>query len=255
MNPERSEIGPGALRPDAHGRCIHPDARIGRVELGPGVVIHLGAVLEDGCVIEAHAIVYEDTILREGVRVLPGAVLGRPPVATRAATRPLAATLPGLEIGPGAVIGAHAVLYRGSRLAAEVLIGDLASLREECAVGERTLIARAVTVNYHTTIGAGCKVMDLTHLTGNMVIEDEVFVSAGVSTANDNRMWEGEYLEELIRGPILRRRCSIGLGAVLLPGVEVGERAVVAAGAVVTRDVPAGKVVMGCPARVVRDVT
>jgi len=180
---------PAGIQPDALGRIIHPSARVGDAMLAAGVIVHAGAVIEDGCVLEAHAVVCEDTVLRAGVRVLPGAVLGRPPVATRAATRPLAAALPALEIGPGSVIGAHAVLYRGSRLAAEVMIGDLASLREECEVGERTLIARAVTVNYNTKIGARCKVMDLTHLTGNMLIEDEVFVSAGVSTANDNRMW------------------------------------------------------------------
>jgi acetyltransferase-like isoleucine patch superfamily enzyme len=66
-------------------------------------------------------------------------------------------------------------------------------------------------------------------------------------------MWEGKYAEESIRGPILRRACSIGLGAVLLPGIEIGERAVVAAGAVVTRSVPPGKMVMGVPARVTGD--
>lgn len=233
---------------------IHPDARVGRVSLATGVVVRAGAVIEDGCVIEENVVVCEDTVIRSGVRVFPGAVLGRPPVATAAASRPLAAQLAALEIGAGSVIGAHAVLYRGTRIGAAVLIGDLASLREECQVGDRTLIARCVTVNYGTRIGSGCKVMDLTHLTGNMLLENDVFVSAQVSSANDNRLWEGKYVEEKIRGPILRRGCAIGLGAILLPGIEIGERAVVGAGAVVTRSVPAGVLVMGCPAHVVKGV-
>jgi acetyltransferase-like isoleucine patch superfamily enzyme len=232
---------------------VHPAARVGRATLGLGVVVRAGAVIEDGCELDEHVVVFEDTVLRAGVRVLPGAVLGRPPVVTKAATRPVEARLPGLEIGPGSVIGAHAVLYRGSRFGAEVLVGDLVSVREQCEIGDRTLLGRAVTVNYNTRVGARCKVMDLTHLTGNMVVEDDVFVSAHVASANDNRMWEGQYAEDEIRGPILRRGCSIGLGARLLPGVEIGEGAVVGAGAVVTRSVAPRAVVMGVPARVVKE--
>jgi len=232
---------------------VHADARVGRASLHASVVVRAGATIEDGCQLEENVVVCEGTMLRRGVHVMPGAVLGRPPFATAAATRPLQPTLPPLEIGEGSVIGSNAVIYRGSRIGREVLIGDLAALREECEVGDRTLIGRAVTVNYGTKIGARCKIMDLTHLTGNMLLEDDVFVSAHVSSANDNRMWEGKYAEESIHGPILRRACSIGLGAVLLPGIEIGERAVVAAGAVVTRSVPPGKMVMGVPARVTGD--
>ena len=237
------------MNTDAQGRWVHPEALIGRVELGPGVVVQRGAVLEDGCIVGAHVVIEAGTVLRAGVRVFPGAVLGRPPVATPAASRPLAAELPPLEVGPGSIIGAHAVLYRGVRLESEVMIGDLASIREECVIGTVSLVARSVTINYHTVVGAHCKIMDLTHLTGNMTLEDEVFVSALVSSANDNQMWQGEYVEGRVIGPVLRRGCSIGLGAVLLPGVEIGQRAVVGAGSVVTRNVPAGRRVMGVPAR------
>jgi len=231
---------------------VHPDANVGRATLADGVVVRAGAVIGDGCVLDENVVVYEDTILHENVRVMAGAVLGRPPVATAAATRPLRAGLPPLEIGAGCVIGSNAVLYRGSRLAEEVLIGDSVSMREQCEIGPRSLLGRSVTVNYNTTIGANCKVMDLSHLTGNMVIEDGVFVSAHVSSANDNKMWEGQYAEDEIRGPVLRRGCSIGLGAVLLPKIKVGEGAIVGAGSVVTRNVKAGTLVIGAPARLVR---
>ena len=231
---------------------IHPGAKVGNAKLASGVSVREGAVIGDGCVLEENVTVCEGTVLGANVRVLPGAVLGRPPVPTAAASRPLRADLPPLVIGAGSVIGANAVLYRGSTLGAEVLIGDLVSVREECSIGDRSLIGRAVTINYHTVIGANVKIMDLTHLTGNMIIEDDVFVSAHVSSANDNRMWEGQYVENEIRGPVLRRGCSIGLGAVLLPTVEVGERAIVGAGSVVTKNVKPGSLVIGVPARLVR---
>jgi UDP-2-acetamido-3-amino-2,3-dideoxy-glucuronate N-acetyltransferase len=85
------------------------------------------------------------------------------------------------------------------------------------------------------------------------VVEDDVFVAPAVVLTNDPTAGRRRAGQEL-RGAMLRRGCRIGAGAVLLPGVEVGEEAFVAAGAVVTADVPARAVVMGVPARAVREV-
>jgi UDP-2-acetamido-3-amino-2,3-dideoxy-glucuronate N-acetyltransferase len=84
-------------------------------------------------------------------------------------------------------------------------------------------------------------------------VEDDVFVGPGAITTNDDTM-SRHAAEMPLRGAILRRACRVGGGAVLTPGVQIGEEAFVAAGAVVTRDVPARTVVMGVPARVVREV-
>jgi acetyltransferase-like isoleucine patch superfamily enzyme len=87
------------------------------------------------------------------------------------------------------------------------------------------------------------------------VIEDDVFVAPCVTTTNDNTMARHPPAPEFeLRGATLRRACRVGAASVLLPGVEVGEEAFVAAGALVTRDVPARSLVMGVPARVVREV-
>jgi UDP-2-acetamido-3-amino-2,3-dideoxy-glucuronate N-acetyltransferase len=85
------------------------------------------------------------------------------------------------------------------------------------------------------------------------VVEDDVLVAPGVITTNDPTAGRRQPGQEL-RGPTLRRACRIGAGAVLLPGVEVGEQAFVAAGAVFTADVRPRAVVMGVPARAVREV-
>jgi acetyltransferase-like isoleucine patch superfamily enzyme len=84
-------------------------------------------------------------------------------------------------------------------------------------------------------------------------VEDDVFVGPGVVTTNDDSM--GRDGSTPLVGVTLRRGCRVGGGAVLVPGVEVGEEAYIAAGAVVTRDVPAGMMVMGVPARVVGPVS
>src|SRR5205807_1133717 len=88
---------------------------------------------------------------------------------------------------------------------------------------------------------------------GEALVEDDVFVGPGVTSTNDHTMAR-HAVGEALRGAVLRRACRIGGGAVLVPGIEVGEEAFVAAGAVVTRDVPARAVVMGVPARVAGEV-
>jgi acetyltransferase-like isoleucine patch superfamily enzyme len=102
-------------------------------------------------------------------------------------------------------------------------------------------------------VGDRVRVQTNVYLTAFTVIEDDVFVGPGVLTTNDDTMAR-HGLEAAIRGAILRRACRVGGGAILTPGVEVGEEAFVAAGSVVTRDVPARAVVMGVPARFVREV-
>jgi acetyltransferase-like isoleucine patch superfamily enzyme len=102
-------------------------------------------------------------------------------------------------------------------------------------------------------VGRRVRVQTLVYLTAGSEIEDDVFVGPGVTTTNDDTMARhGD--ETPVRGARLRRACRIGGGAVITPGIEVGEEAFVAAGAVVTRDVPARAVVMGVPAEVKREV-
>jgi UDP-2-acetamido-3-amino-2,3-dideoxy-glucuronate N-acetyltransferase len=81
-----------------------------------------------------------------------------------------------------------------------------------------------------------------------------VFVAPCVVTTNDNFMGRTEKRHELIAGPTIRRGARIGGGAILCPGIEIGEEAFVGAGAVVTKNVPPRVIVVGNPARVLRDV-
>jgi acetyltransferase-like isoleucine patch superfamily enzyme len=85
------------------------------------------------------------------------------------------------------------------------------------------------------------------------LVEDDVFIGPGVVTTNDHAMGRHAPGEPLL-GPVFRRACRVGGGVVLTPGIEIGEEAFVAAGALVTRNVPARGVAMGSPARVVRQV-
>jgi acetyltransferase-like isoleucine patch superfamily enzyme len=91
--------------------------------------------------------------------------------------------------------------------------------------------------------------MDGSHLTGDMTIGKRCFLAPGVMTANDNAIGRAGYDAARVRGPTIEDDVAIGVGAILLPGIRIGAGATIAAGAVVTRDVPAGALVKGVPGR------
>ncbi len=144
-------------------------------------------------------------------------------------------------------------MLAGARIAAGAILGDQSFVRERSRVGAGSVIGRGACVDNDGVVGERVRVQTDVYLTAYSVVEDDVFVGPGVLTTNDSTMSRHDRSYEL-RGAILRRACRVGGGVVLTPGVEVGEEAFIAAGAVVTRDVPGRAVAIGVPARVVRDV-
>ncbi|MCI0634537.1 MAG: acetyltransferase, partial [Actinobacteria bacterium] len=190
--------------------------------------------------------------LGEGVEVFPGAFLGKEPKGAGAlAKQPVFERR--LKIGPQCSVGTHAVLYYDVEIGERTLIGDGVKIRERCRIGSLCVVAMNVTINYNTRIGDRTKIMDLTHITGNCTIGSDVFVSLTVGSTNDNNIGHGDPDAPML-GPTIEDGAMIGAGVTLLPGVRIGRRAVVGAGAVVTKDVEAESVYMGVPARLVRKV-
>jgi acetyltransferase-like isoleucine patch superfamily enzyme len=134
------------------------------------------------------------------------------------------------------------------------VIGDQACVRERCELGDEVVVGRGSLVENDTTIGARTRIQANAYVTAYSTLEEDVFIAPCVVTTNDNFMGRTEARLDAMRGPTIRRGARIGGGAVLLPGIEIGEEAFVGAGAVVTRDVPARAVVVGNPARVIREV-
>jgi acetyltransferase-like isoleucine patch superfamily enzyme len=211
-----------------------------RVEVGDGVLFGANVVIGDG------------TRIGPGSIVEDGVLLGKVPRLARTSAAPRAAPGP-LEIGARVTVCAGAIVYAGTRIGDEAIVGDQAQVRERTSIGPETVIGRGSAIDNDVSIGARVKVQTNVYLTAFSVIEDDVFVGPGASTTNDDTM-SRHPKGEALRGAVLRRACRIGGSAVLVPGVEVGEEAFVAAGAVVTRDVPPRAFVVGVPARQVREV-
>jgi acetyltransferase-like isoleucine patch superfamily enzyme len=200
------------------------------------------------------AIVYPGTVLGEGVKVLEGAVVGKQPSLSPRSTAKRE-PLPPAEIGDGTIISTGAIVFAGTRIGARVIVGDQACVRERVDVGDDVVVGRGVLVENDTTIGKLTKIQADAYITAYSTLEDNVFVAPCVVTTNDNFMGRTERRHELIKGPTIRRGARVGGGAILCPGIVVGEEAFVGAGAVVTKDVDARMLVVGNPARVLRAVS
>jgi acetyltransferase-like isoleucine patch superfamily enzyme len=195
-----------------------------------------------------YVVLYDPLVIGSACRIEDGAIVGRTPV--------LASTSSALREDPGptvledgAVICAGAIVFAGVRICAGAIVGDRAFVRERATLGPQSVLGSGSAVGSDARIGARVLIQTYAMLTSRIVVEDDVFIGPGVVTTNDDEMRRGRPASEL-EPPVLRRGCKIGGGAVLTPGVEIGEEAFVAAGAVVTRDVPPRTLVLGVPAAV-----
>jgi UDP-2-acetamido-3-amino-2,3-dideoxy-glucuronate N-acetyltransferase len=224
------------LHPDprAPGLLLGEEVEIAAdVAFGAHVVVHAGTIIGAGCVIEDHA------------------VLGKRPRLAKSSTA--RGDIGRLELSDRATVCAGAVVLAGARLGEGSIVGDQSFVRERSSIGAHSTIGRGSVVDNDVSLGDRVRVQTNVYLTAYTVVEDDVFIGPGAITTNDDTMGRHPAGTPL-RGATLRRACRIGAGAVLTPGVQIGEEAFVAAGALVKGDVPARAVVMGVPARVVREV-
>jgi acetyltransferase-like isoleucine patch superfamily enzyme len=200
------------------------------------------------------AIVYPGTVIGEGCRILDYAVVGKQPTLGPRSTT-VREELPPLELGPETIVSTGAIVFAGTRIGARVIVGDQACIRERCEIGDDVVVGRGALIENDCAVGDLTKIQADAYITAYSTIEDNVFIAPRVITTNDNFMGRTERRHALRRGPTIRRGARVGGGAVLCPAVEIGEEAYVGAGAVVVKDVRPGVVVVGNPARELREVS
>ena len=199
------------------------------------------------------AIVHPGTIVGDGCKILDYAVVGKQPTLSPRSTAKRE-ELPPTELGAGTIVSTGALVFAGTTIGARVILGDQSCVRERVRIGDDVVVGRGSLVENDTTIGALTKIQAHAYITAYSTLEEHVFIAPCVATTNDNFMGRTERRHGLVKGPTIRRGARVGGAAVLCPGVEIGEEAFIGAGAVVTKDVPPRVIVVGNPARVLREV-
>ena len=235
---------------------ISKDANIAdSVIMGHNIIIGNSVIISDG-VETGHNVVIRDFVeIGKNCKIFEGAVLGKKPAkASRSVLTEDKEQMPPLVIGNSVTVGAGCVIYRGANISDMVFFGDLATVREDVKIGEMTIIGRGATVENKVMIGKKCKIESNAYITAMSTIEDYCFIAPCAAFSNDNFLGRTEERKKHFKGPTLRKGSRIGAGAVLLPGLEIGQDALVAAGSVVTKNVPPRVIVMGTPAKIAREV-
>lgn len=224
------------------------------MDIHPSACIEDGVVLGDGVQIGPNVVIYAGTKVGDGVRIGANAVLGQRPTKAKSSTLKTSSDMSGLSIGNRTVIGVGAVLYAGSLLGEDCFVADGAQVRERCVIGDSVIVGHAATVENDCQVGHRTRIQTGAYITAHSTVEEDVFIAPMVTTTNDNFMGRTKERFARTKGIIAKKGSRIGGNAVVLPGVTIGQEAMVAAGSVVTKDVSPYVKVMGVPARVVSEV-
>ncbi|HEY8726756.1 MAG TPA: DapH/DapD/GlmU-related protein [Gaiellaceae bacterium] len=197
--------------------------------------------------IGAYVVIYDDVIVAGGAVVEDNVVLGKTDVGGRGSAERH------LRVGSGARVCTGAIVFAGVTIGDGAVLGDQTYVRQGAQIGAKTVLGRGAGVGPDAVIGERVRLQNNAMIVAGSVVEDDVFVGPNFFSMDDNTI--GRRPAGVERQPCrLGRGCRIGGSVTLLPGVTVGEEAFIAAGALVTRDVPARARVMGSPARVVEPV-
>lgn len=158
------------------------------------------------------------------------------------------------KIGSNVLVRPNSIIYTGCELGDYVNIGSNVVMREFTKMGEHSYLGNGTVTEGYTEIGKHTAIHSLCHITQALKIEDYVFIATCVSTANGKKIGWHRDIGSGPQGATIERGARIGVGVVLLPAIRIGRESSIAAGAVVTKDIPAFKIAVGVPARVVGDV-
>jgi len=190
--------------------------------------------------------IFENVTLGESTVVEDFCVIGVAPRGAREGDLPT-------RIGAGAVIRSHTVIYAGNEIGRNFQTGNKVNVRESNVIGDNVSIGTLSVVEHHVRIGNNVRIHTQAFVPEFSVLEDGCWIGPNVVLTNAKYPLSPG-VKEALAGPVIRRGAKIGANATLLPGVTIGENAIVGARAVVVRDVPDGAVVVVNPARVINDV-
>lgn len=190
--------------------------------------------------------VYENVQLGEGSLVEDFCIVGTPPRGVRAGELPTV-------IGEKSVIRSHTVIYAGNDIGRNFQTGNKVNIRESNRIGNNVSVGTLSVIEHHVEIADNVRIHTQVFIPEYSILEEGCWIGPNVVFTNAKYPLSPGVKDNLV-GPVIRKGAKIGANATLLPGVVIGENALVGAGAVVVRDVPAGAVVAGNPARIIRQI-
>lgn len=192
------------------------------------------------------AIIQPGVVLGEGAAVEDFAIVGAIPLGHEGEIRETV-------IGPGARLRSYTVLYWGNRIGANFQTGNKANIREDNEIGDNVSIGTLSVVEHHVRIGDGVRIHTQVFIPEYTILEEGCWIGPNVVITNARYPVSPDVKKDL-RGAHIKKGAIVGANCTLLPGVVLGEHCLVGAGSVVTKDVPAGCVVVGNPARVINTI-
>ncbi|MDA1028184.1 MAG: DapH/DapD/GlmU-related protein [Bacteroidetes bacterium] len=229
---------------------IHPKAIVeSGTTIGHFTVIEDDVHIGKDCRIGHHVVIKKGSRIGNGVQVGDHTIIGQQPMRAANSAVTVETTQTGAVIGNSVRIGSASILYAGCTLAEDVFVADLATIREEVQIGIKTIVGRGVAIENKCSIGSYCKLETNAYITAYSTIGDRVFVAPGVLTSNDNFIGRTEERFKHFKGAVLETGSRVGVGAILLPGIELASEAVLAAGAILTKNTEPSVIYKGVPAK------
>ena len=188
--------------------------------------------------------IFQGVTLGEGTVIEDFCVIGSPPRGKKDGDLPTV-------IGEGGLVRSHTVIYAGNRIGSGFQTGNKVNIRELNEIGNNVSVGTLSVIEHHVKIGNGVRIHTQAFIPEYTVIEDNAWIGPNVVITNAKYPLSPG-VKEALEGPIIGRGAKIGANATILPGVSIGENALVGAGSVVTKDVPERAVVVGNPARVIK---
>jgi UDP-2-acetamido-3-amino-2,3-dideoxy-glucuronate N-acetyltransferase len=221
---------------------------------GQNVVIKENVIFGENVVIGHNVIIYEGVSIGDNCMIQDNVVIGKQPTQAKNSILPELKKLPPTIIGSGCTIGTSSIIYANATLSHDVFVADLATIRERVTIGEKSIVGRGVAIENDSKVGKNCKLETNCYITAYSEIGNYVFVAPCVVTTNDNYMARTKKRFDKFKGVTIKDGGRIGANATILPGIIIEEDGTVAAGSVVTRNVSKEELVVGSPAKKVRDV-
>ncbi len=234
---------------------IDSSAKLGEnVTIGINTVILAGVEIGDDCLIGHNVVIHAGSKIGKAVRIDDGVIIGKKPLSSPRSIFKVPTDLKPAVIGDFCQIGANVVIYCQCQIGERNLIADLATIRENVSLGDLNIVGRNVSIENFVKIGSRNKFETNSYITAYSEIGDYCFVAPCTATSNDNYMARDKERFNHFKGITMENGSRIGANATILPGKTIQSDGVVAAGAVVTRDVPAKTIVVGNPAKPFRAV-